>query len=166
MSMTLLELTEAVVDFDREVEHLAYEQAPLEIIIAMDGDPAGQDAARRSLEAILPHSPWNPSTSMVWYRTLMSQASDSTLRDYSRQRYHELLKKGQRREDGLEKAGDILALAEGLTKLTRRGRQWWGRCPFHREDEPSFSVDPAKGAWYCWGCQRGGGARALKEAIR
>src|SRR5256886_8515086 len=30
------------------------------------------------------------------------------------------------------------------------------RCPFHKETKPSFSVNPAKDIFYCFGCQKGG----------
>jgi DNA primase len=36
-----------------------------------------------------------------------------------------------------------------------RGR-WMGLCPLHRDHDPSFTVDPSKGLFYCYGCGRGG----------
>jgi len=43
--------------------------------------------------------------------------------------------------------------------LKKKGRQLWGLCPFHAEDEPSFAVDEKKGLWNCLGkCQTGGDA--------
>ncbi|MGE0492162.1 MAG: DNA primase [Vulcanimicrobiota bacterium] len=41
-------------------------------------------------------------------------------------------------------------------KLKKQGRRLVGLCPFHSERTPSFSVDPVKGLWYCFGCQEGG----------
>jgi DNA primase len=41
-------------------------------------------------------------------------------------------------------------------KLKRRGRNLVGLCPFHEERKPSFSVDPERGLWYCFGCSEGG----------
>lgn len=37
-------------------------------------------------------------------------------------------------------------------KLTRKGREMWGLCPFHNEKTPSFSVSDAKGFYHCFGC--------------
>jgi len=37
-------------------------------------------------------------------------------------------------------------------KLTRRGREWTGLCPFHKEKSPSFSVVEDKGFFHCFGC--------------
>jgi DNA primase len=36
-----------------------------------------------------------------------------------------------------------------------RGRRM-GLCPLHRDQHPSFVVDPSKGLFYCYGCGRGG----------
>lgn len=41
--------------------------------------------------------------------------------------------------------------------LKKKGRQLWGLCPFHSEDEPSLAVDENKGLWNCLGkCNEGG----------
>jgi DNA primase catalytic core len=49
-----------------------------------------------------------------------------------------------------------LARARGV-KLTRRGQDLVGLCPFHDDREPSLIVSPAKNLWHCLGaCQAGG----------
>lgn len=42
------------------------------------------------------------------------------------------------------------------TTLRMRGDRGMGRCPFHDDRMPSFSVDDAKGLWHCHGCGEGG----------
>src|SRR5690606_25823380 len=37
-------------------------------------------------------------------------------------------------------------------RLTRRGREFVGLCPFHRERTPSFTVNDDKGFYHCFGC--------------
>lgn len=53
-------------------------------------------------------------------------------------------------------AADILQVVGETVNLKKAGRAWVGLCPFHQEKTPSFSVDPDKGLYYCFGCQRGG----------
>lgn len=43
-------------------------------------------------------------------------------------------------------------------RLTRRGREFVGLCPFHKEKTPSFSVNDDKGFYHCFGCAAHGGA--------
>ncbi|MCA9781839.1 MAG: toprim domain-containing protein, partial [Candidatus Eremiobacteraeota bacterium] len=40
--------------------------------------------------------------------------------------------------------------------LKREGSCYKTRCPFHQDDTPSLSVEPAKGLWHCFGCGIGG----------
>lgn len=50
-------------------------------------------------------------------------------------------------------------------KLARRGREWVGLCPFHKEKTPSFTVVPDKGFYHCFGCGAHGDAIAFVMAI-
>jgi hypothetical protein len=52
---------------------------------------------------------------------------------------------------------DLLRIVSNAgVKLKRTGREWKGCCPFHSEKTASFSVNPGKGTFYCFGCQDGG----------
>ncbi len=55
-------------------------------------------------------------------------------------------------------AADILDVVSGYVQLKRRGRNWFGLCPFHQEKTPSFSVNPQKMIFHCFGCGKGGNA--------
>jgi DNA primase catalytic core len=48
-----------------------------------------------------------------------------------------------------------LAEARGI-KLRRVGRSLMGLCPFHKDINPSLSIDPVKNEWHCFGCERKG----------
>lgn len=58
-------------------------------------------------------------------------------------------------------AADVLDIATGHTKLTKKGKRHEGLCPLHKEKTPSFSVDPDRGLFYCFGCGTGGDAIKL-----
>jgi DNA primase len=56
----------------------------------------------------------------------------------------------------VREAADVLDVVGDHVRLKKRGRSWEGLCPFHEEKTPSFSVDPDKGLYYCFGCHQGG----------
>lgn len=56
----------------------------------------------------------------------------------------------------LRAEGDIVAVVSEYVPLKRKGKNFWGCCPFHHEKTPSFSVAADKGFFYCFGCQAGG----------
>jgi DNA primase len=67
--------------------------------------------------------------------------------------------------EAVRDAVDILALASEHTRLRKAGRRYQGLCPIHREKSPSFSVDPAQGLFYCFGCGAGGDAIKLHMLV-
>jgi DNA primase len=53
---------------------------------------------------------------------------------------------------------DIVEVIDRRVKLKKSGKNYSARCPFHEEKTPSFSVNPEKQFYYCFGCGAGGNA--------
>jgi DNA primase len=51
---------------------------------------------------------------------------------------------------------DLVKVVQERVRLTKRNRDFWGLCPFHQEDSPSFHVIPQRQIWHCFGCGRTG----------
>ncbi len=51
---------------------------------------------------------------------------------------------------------DIVSVVSGYVPMKKKGNRYWGCCPFHQENTPSFSVVPDQGFFYCFGCHAGG----------
>jgi DNA primase len=60
--------------------------------------------------------------------------------------------------ESVRAAADLVAVVEERTSLRKQGARLVGRCPFHEERTPSFSVNPATGLYHCFGCHKGGDA--------
>ena len=58
--------------------------------------------------------------------------------------------------EAVKAAADLVAVVEERTSLRKQGARLVGRCPFHEERTPSFSVNPALGLYHCFGCHQGG----------
>ena len=53
---------------------------------------------------------------------------------------------------------DIVEVIDRRVKLKKTGKNFSACCPFHDEKTPSFSVNPGKQFYYCFGCGAGGNA--------
>ena len=51
---------------------------------------------------------------------------------------------------------DIVEVIDSRVSLRKTGRNYSALCPFHNEKSPSFSVNPDKQFYYCFGCGAGG----------
>jgi DNA primase len=58
----------------------------------------------------------------------------------------------------IKNRADVLEVVSDVVQLKRRGRNYFGLCPFHEEKTPSFSVNPSMGIFHCFGCGKGGNA--------
>ncbi|MGD9276401.1 MAG: DNA primase [Candidatus Pacearchaeota archaeon] len=56
----------------------------------------------------------------------------------------------------IKKACNIIDVISEHVVLRRSGGNYFGLCPFHEEKTPSFSVNPEKQIYHCFGCQTGG----------
>jgi DNA primase len=65
----------------------------------------------------------------------------------------------------LRDRADIVDVVSGYLKLRKAGRVFKGLCCFHQEKTPSFTVDPAKGLYYCHGCGAGGDIFRFTEQV-
>ena len=75
---------------------------------------------------------------------------------------------GRIRDTDLEEVrrrANLIEVASEYMQVKRAGRLYKALCPFHAEKTPSFSLDPAKGLWHCFGCGEGGDTIRLIEKI-
>ena len=49
-----------------------------------------------------------------------------------------------------------MRVIQDYVSLKKKGANWMACCPFHQEKTPSFSVNPSKDIYYCFGCGKGG----------
>jgi len=56
----------------------------------------------------------------------------------------------------VREATNIVEVVSQYVTLKKRGKTFFGLCPFHTEKTPSFSVDPIRGFYHCFGCGEGG----------
>lgn len=55
-------------------------------------------------------------------------------------------------KEELKSNNDIVAVIQKYLPLQKKGKTWWGRCPFHFEKTPSFAVDGMEQFYHCFGC--------------
>jgi DNA primase len=78
------------------------------------------------------------------------------------------LRISQRSIEEVREAANMVEVASEFTALRRQGARFVGLCPYpdHQEKTPSFSIAPARGFYYCFGCSRGGDAIKLVSELK
>ncbi len=66
----------------------------------------------------------------------------------------------------IRERADILDVVSEHVSLKKKGRYYFGLCPFHEEKTPSFSVDPDRQIFHCFGCGAGGNAISFVMQIQ
>ncbi len=58
--------------------------------------------------------------------------------------------------DSIRSQADIVDIVSDFVSLRKSGKNYLGLCPFHDEKTPSFSVNPERQIFHCFGCGKGG----------
>jgi len=67
--------------------------------------------------------------------------------------------------DQIKQQLGLVAVLSRYITLTPSGKNYKGRCPFHKDDTPSLVVSPERGLWHCFGCNEGGDLLAFVMKI-
>jgi len=51
---------------------------------------------------------------------------------------------------------NIVELISEYVPLSKKGQYYWGKCPFHNDNNPSMSVDERRQTYICWRCHNSG----------
>jgi DNA primase len=62
----------------------------------------------------------------------------------------------QSAKEEIKRTADIVELVGQYVQLRKAGRNYVGLCPFHAEKAPSFTVNPERQSFHCFGCKKGG----------
>jgi len=59
-------------------------------------------------------------------------------------------------KEDIKRTADIVELIGQYVQIRKAGRNYVGLCPFHAEKTPSFTVNPERQTFHCFGCKKGG----------
>lgn len=62
----------------------------------------------------------------------------------------------QSAKEEIKRAANIVELIGQYVQVKKAGQNFLGLCPFHSEKDPSFTVNPSKQIFHCFGCKKGG----------
>ena len=65
----------------------------------------------------------------------------------------------------LKSNNDIVSIISKYVNLQKKGKTWWGCCPFHFEKTPSFAVNEYEQYYHCFGCGASGDVIKFLEKI-
>ena len=65
----------------------------------------------------------------------------------------------------LKAKNNIVDIIGRYVHLERKGKNYWGCCPFHNEKTPSFAVNADDGVFHCFGCKESGDVISFVQKI-
>ena len=68
--------------------------------------------------------------------------------------------------DEIAQKADIIEVVSEFVQLQKKGRNFWGLCPFHDDINPSMSVSPEKQMFNCFSCGHVGGIFKFVQDIK
>jgi len=72
----------------------------------------------------------------------------------------------EERIENIKANTDLVSLVRSKgVQLRKNGKGYKGKCPFHEDDDPSFSVNSEQNLWNCFGCDKGGDVIRFVELI-
>ncbi len=66
----------------------------------------------------------------------------------------------------LKEKADIVDIVSKKVVLKKRGSNYFGLCPFHKEKNPSFSVSATRQFFHCFGCGESGDVFTFVQKIK
>lgn len=66
----------------------------------------------------------------------------------------------------IKESADIVEIVGEFISLRKRGQNYLGLCPFHKEKTPSFTVSPDKGIYKCFGCGKAGNVFTFVQELQ
>ncbi len=58
--------------------------------------------------------------------------------------------------ESIREANDIVAVVREHLPINKAGANFVTHCPFHKEKSHSFTVNPLRQIYHCFGCHKGG----------
>ena len=57
----------------------------------------------------------------------------------------------------INESADLFEYVSQFIEMEQRGKDYFGHCPLHIDNTPSFSITPEKNSYYCFSCGKSGG---------
>ena len=65
----------------------------------------------------------------------------------------------------LKSNNNIISIVSKYVNVQKKGKTWWGCCPFHFEKTPSFAINEYEQYYHCFGCGESGDVIKFVEKI-
>lgn len=136
---------------------------PPTIVLALDGDEAGQAKTATAIRNIIDFNNnrawqmpiYSPKEALYWEDFKKTCELALELKRLLNPR-RTMPQTGSFSIQATKEKNDIVDVVGRYVKLRKSGKEYVGLCPFHSDKQPSFEVNPQKQLFYCFSCQAKG----------